>query len=275
MAKDDPGLIVSKHYPDALSDPSSLAYNRCRTGAILVLNYTTRCIKVVPLSCHRWSCPTCSHKKAGIWAARAAAAHPERFFTFTGHPRPGELPAQVFQRMRKGWPDLVRSIRKKIGTFEYVAIWELTKKGFPHLHILQRGDFLPKKWLDYQLPKFGFGPISWLKKIHNGPQAAHYVTKYLAKGFDRSGYLDIFDRRIWASQKYFDVVPDPPKENPDDVVKCYRVHASVDRILKHLIKSNAWRVYIHESNRAYIVWPTPETTTSASIDAIKNDIVNL
>ena len=45
------------------------------------------------------------------------------------------------------WEILKKRIRRRFGSFEYIKVRELTKRGLPHLHVLFFGAFIPHRWL--------------------------------------------------------------------------------------------------------------------------------
>lgn len=233
----------------------------CKTGAIFMMSLVDQILTVVPLGCNRWDCERCGHRRARRWAARIAAAEPERFLTLTGNPHTHLLPAQVFHAMRKGWNKLVQMIRRKAGTFEYVGIWEVTKRGYPHLHILQKGEFVPWHWLKAVLPRCGFGPICSVKKVYKSSQAAHYVTKYLAKSLTDTNIGGLFDRRIWTSRHFFST-PDAPPIPPDSPKLTYGWTAiHIDELLSHIIRSDDWDLLVSSSGTTYHCTPKSKNLT--------------
>jgi len=79
---------------------------------------------------------------------------------------------------------LVKRIRRRqdVPTFEYVAIFEATQQGFPHLHLLARTSWIPERWLSNQWAELTASPIVDIKPISGPAQTAAYVAKYVAKG---------------------------------------------------------------------------------------------
>ena len=234
----------------------------CKTGAIIRINPTTETITVIPLGCRQWACPDCGRRKMNVWRLRTRHSDPNRFITLTCAPRRGDTPQTALDRMKKGWPGLIRSIRNKCGTFEYVAIWELTEAGWPHLHILQRGDFVPQKWLSGVCRHYGWGRVADIRRITNGPHAAHYVTKYLTKSIEGGHGYAIFRRRIWCSRHYFDGATPPPEEKETDAVKYHCVRSSVVFILDRIILENGWTISHTGRSRSYVCNPDPENPRS-------------
>jgi hypothetical protein len=86
-------------------------------------------------------------------------------------------------------------LTKKI---EFVAIFEETKKGWPHLHILARCDYLPQKWLSDRMEEYTGAPVVDIRRVWNQRHASRYVAKYVSKG--PGGFQGT--KRYWTSRWY-------------------------------------------------------------------------
>lgn len=67
---------------------------------------------------------------------------------------------------------------------EYLAVWERTKAGWPHLHVLLRGPFIPQRLISRWWSSLAKSPIVDIRPLHGSRQGARYVTKYLTKDPD-------------------------------------------------------------------------------------------
>jgi hypothetical protein len=112
----------------------------------------------------------------------AEAGKPQRFITLTR--APGEKGALTL-----AFAHAVQALRRKGFRFEYLAVPELHKNGLPHLHILQRGDFIQQSvvsevWEVATRPWFhGQGSfIVDIRAVAKTDDAIAYVTKYMTKG---------------------------------------------------------------------------------------------
>jgi len=83
--------------------------------------------------------------------------------------------------MKKAFAKLVQKIRYKTGNFEYLLVFELTKKGTPHIHMLSRGGFIPQAWLSDQWKKLTGSFIVDIRRIRRKKDVSNYITKYLGK----------------------------------------------------------------------------------------------
>lgn len=132
---------------------------------------------VLPLWCSSWKCERCSRRMTALWAQRVAAAKPERMLTFTwcGGTR-GEI--------RLGLQQVIRDLRKKGFKIEYWGVVELHKKGDPHMHLLQRGSYIPIKALQYWCKVHGWG-FTHIDKIDSTWSATWYCSKHLCHSHGR------------------------------------------------------------------------------------------
>jgi hypothetical protein len=78
---------------------------------------------------------------------------------------------------------------------EFLAIFEATQNGWPHLHILLRSGYIEQAWLSSQMARLADSPIVDIRLVHSRKGAARYVAKYTAKGPGKFGTL----KRYWTS----------------------------------------------------------------------------
>jgi len=145
-----------------------------------------------------------------IWVQRIADAKPERFITFTS------VGADRLA-IRTGLQHLVRDIRAGAATggriapqrassgtlihrqlskkferhgnqskfkLEYFGTVELHKSGVAHLHLLQKGDFIPNGYLEKISAKNGWG-FTDIRAIGGETWRHRYVMKHLAHSHGR------------------------------------------------------------------------------------------
>jgi hypothetical protein len=141
---------------------------------------------VIPALCKSWSCPRCRPAKVAQWRAIIIAGKPNRFITLTTDPKLLPDPAAAVAHLNRSFPILIRDIRKNFGPFEFVRVWEFTEKGYPHIHIVARGGFVPQKWISERWAKLGCGKIVDIRAVGKAKDAARYVAKYLGKSTDET-----------------------------------------------------------------------------------------
>jgi hypothetical protein len=120
----------------------------------------------------------------------AAAGNPERFITLT---RAGNNPQEVNFNLKH----LVQGIRRKGLVFEYFSTVELHKNGLPHLHIMQRGDFIKQSelstmWGIYTSQSFlgRSSTIVDIRRIREKQNVKGYLLKYILKGLKADKHTD-------------------------------------------------------------------------------------
>lgn len=205
--------------PDALPAAVRTRLNSqalCGKGSLVGLSPDQRQALIIPTLCKSWDCPTCGPQKRKELMAKIASGRPTRSITLTCPAGKFRTRLQAAQAMKKAWTRLAAEIRKRFEMhpalrwlpprerhlkekamrsrgkptswdkphgFEYCLVWELHKNGWPHLHILTRGCFIPQKWLSYWWNRLGIGPIVWIKRADPSIlEAAHS-----AKTFGREG----------------------------------------------------------------------------------------
>lgn len=225
----------------------------CGTGTIVGRERDTGRVFVVPACCKKWTCPRCAPRLQRRWAARVAAAAPQRFVTFTVDPKLHDSPyfamlalKEAFQRFVEFW----RKGRKKsehkipIGkhVFEYFAIWELQESGMPHLHVLQKGDYIPQEFLKKWMQHAGVGSIVDVRKLKSPTAGAKYVVKYTQKTAAATKEAFPYNRLIMVSRNFFPKSKEPPdtddKTNVDwfyTPITAYEVLSIIARGMKYNI----------------------------------------
>ncbi len=156
----------------------------------LVGTYDNKII-IIPLRCGSWGCIRCSARMTTIWSHRVAAADPERMVTFT---RVGLNRHDI----RIGLQTILRDLRKRNFEFEYWGVVELHQSGVPHMHVVQRGSYIPKSELSAACGRAGWG-FSDIRKITTGWSAARYCAKHLCHSHGRrwDGRLIRYSRKFF------------------------------------------------------------------------------
>lgn len=113
-------------------------------------------------------------------------APPDRMLTLTIDPSKYENPYHAARRMAWGLGRLVAQMRRWATSqpTEYLAVWERTKAGWPHLHVLLRGPFIPQHLVSRWWNSLTQSPIVYFTHLAGARTAARYVAKYLTKDPD-------------------------------------------------------------------------------------------
>ena len=128
-----------------------------------------------PIPCGSWRCGTCGPAKAYRLGLVAAAAEPERFITLSGVSP--DLHG-VYERLKT----LSKSLRRAGRTFEYLAAPEPHQSAVWHLHLLQRGSYIPQRELSRRASSAGMGSVVWISAVREPEHVARYLVKYMVKG---------------------------------------------------------------------------------------------
>jgi hypothetical protein len=172
---------------DSISDKVALitllpaSVNKCGSGAILGVSKETDIAVIIPTTCKSWWCPKCKIPKALRLRERICSGDPLRMITLTSNPAAARSPTESINLMKAGWVLLLRQIRKHFKDFQYVLIWELTKHGWPHVHIASRGPYIPQSFLKFWWKAFTNASIVHVTQINNPRHASRYLAKYFVK----------------------------------------------------------------------------------------------
>ena len=136
---------------------------------------------IFALPCNQWSCRHCAVRKTRALAHRTEAAAPNRLCTLTVDPGLYTTPRDAFDKTRRQLPEWIRRMRTRFGCVEYLRVTEVTKRGWPHYHLLIRSAFIPHavardEW--YLLTGAGIVDLRQVKKTF---RTYAYLVKYLTK----------------------------------------------------------------------------------------------
>lgn len=175
------------------------------------------------MRCGSWACRRCAAIKQAFWAGRVAEALPERLITFTHIPH-GRLD------IRQEFQELTRFLRGKGFVFEYWGVVELTKKGAPHLHFLQKGSYISKHSLQVASDHVGWGHCD-IRRVTQGFGAGWYVGKHLCHSHGRR----YPGRIIRYSRDFFPTTAkEYKKRNQEPGWSWRRVHGRADEVAQLL-----------------------------------------
>lgn len=167
----------------------------------------------VPVKCRSWTCPTCREDRRRRLLAQAFQGKPNRFVTITCRRGQYETPNLAAKAISEAWRTAVRRWRrlKQTNKCEYLCVFEAHKSGWPHLHILWRGEWLDQKWLSTQMASILNSPGVDVRYLSPGSRRAAYVTKYCGKASHKFGT----QKRYWMTPGYVLCKPtDVPRDFP-------------------------------------------------------------
>lgn len=152
---------------------------------------------LIPVPCNTWACSVCGPAKASRLGILAAAARPERFVTLS---KVASDPQTAYKRLTV----LSRGFRRSGKGWEYLAVPEAHKNGSWHLHLLQRGDFIPQRELSRRAESAGMGRVCWIEGIQNAGEAVpKYLMKYMTKELPDGEARSKAGKRYGASRGFW------------------------------------------------------------------------
>src|ERR1700744_1867443 len=171
--------------------------------------------RAITLWCRSWQCADCAPYRVAALKRFAMDGQPTTFMTLTVNPATGQSPTDRAQELSNAWKIVVKRARRKWtkAPLEYLAVFEETKKGEPHLHILARAPYIPQGWLSEQMNELISAPVVDIRKVGHAKNAARYVAKYVGKGPKAFAAL----KRYWSSKGYDLQAPEkePAKDHPN------------------------------------------------------------
>jgi hypothetical protein len=215
-----------------------------------------------PIRCKRWSCETCAKLNRARVVAIAMAAKPRAMLTLTVSSEHYETPDEAALALKRGLR-LLRlrlSRHEKLENFEFLAVFEEHESGYPHLHLLIRGKFIPwNKLRDWWEEITGSTHVH-IRKIDSVGKAAFYAAKYIGKALHAFANC----KRWWRSHAYSAHVADTYV--PDwSLGKPTRWSANIHR-LKLILAYEGWTYEKH--GREGIRWRRPEDSEFGYADLI-------
>lgn len=135
------------------------------------------------LRCKRWSCEICRPFNHKTIKRKAREGRPNVFLTLTVKPSRYETPDAAARDLKKAWVNLRRQMRREHGVEgpPFIAVFEETKAGWPHLHILMRCKFIPQEWYSDTMGRLIGAPIVHVRFVPDLGRVAAYVAKYISK----------------------------------------------------------------------------------------------
>ena len=182
----------------------------------LVKNERDR-ITFYPLPCKCWTCDECAPARKARLVAEALAGAPNLFVTLTSRVRDDWSPAQAARRLAWAWRVIRREYIAKHGehSLPFLAVFEETKRGWPHLHLVARCKWLDQAWLSKRMAILTDSPVVDVRRITGSRKIAKYVTKYIGKNPHRwTG-----TKRYWRSLDY--LKPDPNEDSAPAIPYLY------------------------------------------------------
>lgn len=137
----------------------------------------------VPIRCRSWECPSCAKSNKRRLLRRLSFTAPNLFATLTTSQRTAQTPEEAFARANGAVSILFKRWKRRFpgAKFEYFLVWERTKRGWPHIHILLVAPRVAKRWLSRQWLELTGCYVVDLQRVGSNEHAARYLAKYLTK----------------------------------------------------------------------------------------------
>ncbi len=155
---------------------------------------------VIQIRCKRWGCRHCGERKIRHFGLKCQNAEPNRLITLTVDTKIWESPREAFEGTKRMVTRLAVKVRRAFGEFEYFKVLEVTKKGWPHYHLIVRSGYIPHRFLSDEWNHLTGAPIVDVRKIKKPADVYFYIMKYLAK----QKYIPWTDRRVSWSKHFFE-----------------------------------------------------------------------
>jgi hypothetical protein len=169
--------------------------------------YNAEVIMLLP--CKRWGCEHCGVVRAADLSRRIVEAAPTKFITLTVANSLFDSPRHAYDETRRRLPKWSAKIRKKLGSFEFCRVLEMTSQGWPHYHLLARCRYIPQETISEFWAGLTGSPIVDIRAIRHGQNSVNYVCKYLKK----QAYCPFTSRRVSWSRNFFPKTEKPPKDS--------------------------------------------------------------
>jgi len=184
----------------------------CQEWALVKHTFPT--LKIIPLRCKCWTCDECRPGRVQRLIYEAKLGKPDLFVTLTSIYTPGGDPAAAARELVWAWRTIRQEYMEKNGkgSLPFLAVFEETKNGWPHLHIVARCRWLDQADLADRMEELTGARVCWVERLTSDRKVANYVTKYIGK----NPYRFRGTKRYWRSLDYFTPTPEDEVPTNDD-----------------------------------------------------------
>jgi len=170
--------------------------------------------------------------------AQAVGGQPTTLLTLTTNPHHLESPHERAVELSHAWRRLRRAImkRQKLDALPFIAVFERTKQGEPHLHILLRAPFISQRWISAWLDAEIGAPICDIRRIRGRKAAAAYIAKYIGKDPQRFTGT----KRYWSSTDYDQRAPYERPEGRPEPRSIFVVQQRLEEYCRDLEAQGMW-----------------------------------
>lgn len=187
----------------------------------------------IALRCRSWNCADCAQNRRNGLIAECIGGAPNKFLTLTFRSDDHSSPDNAARKLAHAWrllrlrimrgkpeldrwraacakadkagkprpakPDLAKAGKhQKPEPLPFIAVFERTQNGWPHLHILLRARFIKQSWIAREMDALISSPIVWIETVTGTTKLAAYVAKYCGK--DPFKFATV--KRYWSSKDF-------------------------------------------------------------------------
>jgi hypothetical protein len=140
-------------------------------------------VNAIPLRCRKWDCHTCGPRNRRRLLRCLASTQVDTLMTLTCSRVRYRTPRLAFIHLSRAIPHLMKRLRRTFprSRIEYFCVWEQTRSGWPHVHVLFRGPYIPQRCLSRQWDALTGSPVVDIRHVDTRRTVAAYVSKYLVK----------------------------------------------------------------------------------------------
>lgn len=152
-------------------------------GEHSIVNHDAHRVAVATLRCKRWSCDDCFGLRLRKLRRECRDGNPTTFLTLTARRSSETDPHEAARGLVRAWRIVRQRLKtqKGIKSVQFMAVFETTKQGMPHLHILARMPYVEQKLISQWMDELTNSPIVDIRRVRSTKQAAAYVSKYVSK----------------------------------------------------------------------------------------------
>jgi len=175
-----------------------------------LVKHQSQHVTVLPLMCKCWTCDECRPGRTRRLVEEAKAGAPTIFITLTSRRRAHLTPSEAAVELVWAWRIIRRQYVREHGkgSLPFFAVFEATKRGWPHIHIVARCKWLSQKWLRKRMTELIDSPVQDVRQVYGLNKVAWYVSKYISKNPHRFEGV----KRYWRSLDYLT----PPADTDQD-----------------------------------------------------------
>ena len=83
--------------------------------------------------------------------------------------------------IQRAFRSFIQRLRRRSWCSGYVKVVEYTKRGYPHIHLVLRGPYIPHWWLSQTWSQLHLSPVVDVRTVQDHRGMGSYLGKYLGK----------------------------------------------------------------------------------------------